>query len=584
MRLARQLFVLTRQGVLLPGRPDRLVRQVASLLTWGAGIAGEIRQAAARSPDAVAVVDELRGEITYAALLASSERAAGVLLDHGVSAGDRVGVLCRNHLALVEMLGGASTAGIDVVLLNTGLVARQVSEVVERESISFVAHDDEFASLVADLSVPRLTESRFRALLDERAAPNRPVPPRRAGRVVVLTSGTTGPPKGARRPHPRSLSGLASVLDRIPLRPRETVLLSAPIFHTWGFGSLQLALAMRDTIVLQRRFDPVAARDALVEHGCQVMFAVPVMLQRMLALDTPGHDQGAPPPEPAQRHTGPSSRRKGAPTVARGRQFLSARGKATVGGPARALRIVAVSGSSLPGGLATSFMKVYGPVLYNLYGSTEVSWAAIADPRDLMAAPACSGRPPHGTRVVIVAKDGNEAPPGHVGRVFVGNEMLFGGYTDGDTRERWHGLVDTGDLGHIEDGRLYLDGREDDLVVSGGENVHAGEVEDVIAGMSQVHEAAVFGVEDDEFGQRLVAYVVPERGAQLQAADVMRYVSSRVARHARPREVVVVERLPRNETGKVLLRELREGHPRPPAQGRSDSPTLQSSAQDPPWA
>ncbi|HET8987339.1 MAG TPA: AMP-binding protein, partial [Humibacillus sp.] len=503
MRLARQLLVLTRQGVLTPGRPDRVVRQVASLLTWGAGIAGEIRQAAARSPGAVAVVDERRGEITYAALLASSDRAAGVLLDQGLSAGDRVGVLCRNHLALVELLGGASTAGIDVVLLNTGLVARQVSEVVERESISLVAHDDEFASLVADLSVPRLTESRFRALLDESVPAGPPVPPRRAGRVVVLTSGTTGRPKGARRPHPRSLSGLASVLDRIPLRPRETVLLSAPIFHTWGFGGLQLALAMRDTIVLQRRFAPVPARDALAEHRCQVMFAVPVMLQRMLALDAP---------------------------------------------PETSLRIVAVSGSSLPGGLATRFMTAYGPVLYNVYGSTEVSWAAIADPRDLMAAPACSGRPPHGTSVVIVALDGTEAPSGQVGRVFVGNEMLFRGYTDGGTGERWRGLVATGDLGHIEGGRLCLDGREDDLVVSGGENVHPGEVEDVIAGMPQVREVAVFGVEDEEFGQRLVAYVVPEPGVQILASDVVRYVSSRVARHSRPREVVVVEGLPRNET------------------------------------
>ena len=514
MRLARQLFVLSRQGVLRPGRPDRVVRQVASLLTWGAGIAGEIRQAAARSPDAVAVVDERRGEITYAALLASSERAVGVLLDHGVSAGDSVGVLCRNHLALVELLGGASTAGIDVVLLNTGLVARQVAEVVEREQISFVVHDDEFTVLVADLSVPSLTESGFTALLHE-SAPRRPIPPRRAGRVVVLTSGTTGPPKGARRPHPRSLSGLASVLDRIPLRPRETVLLSAPIFHTWGFGGLQLALAMRDTIVLQRRFDPGDARSALVEHHCQVLFAVPVMLQRMLALDT---------------------------------------------APETALRIVAVSGSSLPGGLATRFMTAYGPVLYNVYGSTEVSWAAIADPRDLMAAPACSGRPPHGTRVVIVSQDGTEAPAGQVGRVFVGNEMLFSGYTDGGTRERWHGLVDTGDLGHVEDGRLWLDGREDDLVVSGGENVHVGEVEDVISGMNQVREATVFGVEDEEFGQRLVAYVVPEPGVRLVAADVVRYVSSRVARHSRPREVVVVERLPRNETGKVMVRELRQAH------------------------
>ena len=525
MRLTRQLLILTRRGVLTPGRPDRAMRQVASILAWGSGIAGEIRQAAARSPDAIAVVDEERGEMTYAALLASSERAAHVLLTLGLTPGDRVGLLCRNHLGLVELLGGASTAGIDVVLLNTGLAAGQVSDVVGREGISVVVHDEEFHGLTRDLSVPGLGEQdflgRLEAVLEPDAATGRLHPPPRVGRVVVLTSGTTGPPKGARRPHPRSLAGLASVLERIPMRPRETVLLSAPVFHTWGFGALQLALAMRDTVVLQRRFDPAVALAALAEHRCQVLFAVPVMLQRLL-----GH--------------------------------VSDVGRDAPGDAAPSLRIAAVSGSTLPPGLAPRFMAAFGPVLYNLYGSTEVSWAAIADPDDLLAAPSCSGRPPHGTRIAIVGDDGSEVPGGQVGRVFVGNEMLFSGYTDGEGRERWRGLVDTGDLGHLENGRLHLDGREDDLVVSGGENVYPAELELGIGGLPGVLDVAVFGLADDEFGQRLVACVVPHPGVSLSPDLVVEQVRPLVSRQALPREVRIVDELPRNATGKVLVDELRK--------------------------
>jgi len=530
MRLTRQLLVLTRRGVLTPGRPDRVLAQLVSLLAWGAGIAGEVRQAAARSPDAIAVIDERRGAVSYAALLASSERAARALLAHGVSVGERIGVLARNHLGLVELLAGASAAGIDVVLLNTGLAASQVAEVAEREGVRLVVHDEEFSGLVEGVTVPCLGEEAF--LNDMLAVPASQevgpglAPPPSAGRVVVLTSGTTGPPKGARRPHPRSLTGLASLLDRIPLHPRETVLLSAPIFHTWGFGALQLSLALRDTIVLQRRFDPEEALSALAEHRCQGLFAVPVMLQRLL------------------RHR-PEDGSVDLP----------------------ALRVVAVSGSSLPAGLAGRFMATFGPVLYNVYGSTEVSWAAIADPDDLRAAPTCSGRPPQGTRIAIVGDDDREVAAGRVGRVFVGNVMLFSGYTHGHEGERWHGLVDTGDLGHLEGGRLHLDGRGDDMIVSGGENVHPAELEIAIGGLPEVHDVSVFGVPDEEFGERLVACIVLRHGTHLVPDEVTERVRPLVSRQALPREVHLLDELPRNATGKVLVNELRAtlsrepGHP-----------------------
>jgi acyl-CoA synthetase (AMP-forming)/AMP-acid ligase II len=164
--------------------------------------------------------------------------------------------------------------------------------------------------------------------------------------------------------------------------------------------------------------------------------------------------------------------------------------------------------------------------------------------------------------VAILDADGAVVPDGQTGMIFVGNDMVFDGYTSGPQKEVRHGLVATGDLGHVEGGLLFVDGREDDLVISGGENVHAAEVEGVLTAMPGVLEAAAFGVEDPEFGQRLVAYVVPEPDVELRPGQVLAHVASRVARHARPREVVIVDELPRNETGKVLVRELRDLHTR----------------------
>jgi acyl-CoA synthetase (AMP-forming)/AMP-acid ligase II len=220
------------------------------------------------------------------------------------------------------------------------------------------------------------------------------------------------------------------------------------------------------------------------------------------------------------------------------------------------LRVVAVSGSALPGGLATRFMDGYGDVLYNLYGSTEASWVSIATPNDLRRAPGTAGRPPHGTKVAILDEEGKPLPEGKVGRIFVSNDMLFEGYTSGATAQTHEGLLSTGDLGHVDDGLLFVDGREDDMIISGGENVFPSEVEDLLAGLPQVREVAVVGVSDTEFGQRLAAYLALHPGERLDADAVREYVHHFLARFSVPRDVYFVHALPRNATGKVVTREL----------------------------
>ena len=272
-------------------------------------------------------------------------------------------------------------------------------------------------------------------------------------------------------------------------------------------------------MVLRRSFDPEQTLKAVQDHRAQVLGVVPVMVQRILQL----------------------------PEETLAKYDLSS------------LRITSISGSALPGELATDWMDRFGDNVYNLYGSTEVSWATVATPEDLRAAPGTAGRPPRGTVVRLFDEAGSEVPRGEVGRIFVGNEMAFEGYTGGGGKEVIDGLFSSGDVGHLDpDGRLFIDGRDDEMIVSGGENVFPREVEDLLADHEAVVEVAVIGVEDEEFGQRLKAFVVLEDGGAVAEDELKAHVKANLAAYKAPREIEFLDELPRNATGKVLKRELHE--------------------------
>ena len=221
------------------------------------------------------------------------------------------------------------------------------------------------------------------------------------------------------------------------------------------------------------------------------------------------------------------------------------------------VKAVPVSGSALPGDLSKRWMDHFGENLYNLYGSTEVAWATIATPKDLREAPGTSGLPPRGTIVKIYDDEGNETKQGETGRIFVGNDLQFEGYTGGGNKDVIDGLMSSGDVGHFDDeGRLFVDGRDDDMIVSGGENVFPQEVEELLEGHDSIKEAAVFGVDDEKFGQRLKAVVVSKK--KMSADEVKKYVKTNLAGYKVPRDVEFVNELPRTSTGKVLKRELKE--------------------------
>lgn len=511
--------VMAKRGMLAPGPPHRQVSQLLSLHKWGFGLAGELRQAAHRSPKQLAVIDEHRGEVTYGELLSRSEKVSELLRSKGFQPGQRLGLLARNHVGAIEVMTGASAIGVDLVLMNTGLSSGQLALVAGQQELTALIHDDEFDAVVGELpdTLTVIRESDWVTELD--AAPAAPslAPPAKGGRTIILTSGTTGTPKGAARKTPGGFGPLISIIERIPLRALDRILISAPIFHTWGYAAMQLSFALRATIVLQRRFDPQSAKDTLEMKECHAMFAIPVMLQRMMEL----------PADP-----GGKNRRKN-------------------------LRVVATSGSAYPHGFTTKFMDEYGEVLHNLYGSTEASWICIATPEDMRKDPDTAGTPPLGTVVKILDAEGKEVPRGETGRIFCGNDLVFDGYTSGATKDFVDGLVSTGDMGHEKDGLFYVDGRDDDMIVSGGENVYPIEVESLLIDHPAVREVSVVGVPDPEFGQRLAAFIAVEPGEALTVDEVKAHVRAHRARHCVPREVRFLEELPRNATGKVLARELR---------------------------
>jgi acyl-CoA synthetase (AMP-forming)/AMP-acid ligase II len=522
-----EVKVLHESGVVGLVRPDVGARVATTFLRWGASPATGIATAAIEYPHETALIDE-RGSLSFERLHRRSNALAHAFAEMGIGYGDGIGVMCRNHRGFIETTLAAAKLGASALYLNTMFAGPQLVEVTRREGPKALVHDEEFTGLLdgVDESIDRVIawsdgepEGPSLDSLIASADDSNLKPPPDKPRFVILTSGTTGTPKGAQRSSPDGLLALAALIDKIPYRARETMVIAAPLFHSWGFFHFVMSLPTASTLVLRRRFDEEETLRAVRDHRAQVLAVVPVMLQRILRL-----------PEETLASYDLSS-----------------------------LRITSVSGSALPGELAIEWMDRFGDTVYNLYGSTEVAYATVAAPEDLRAAPGTAGRPPRGTVIRLCDEAGDEVPRGEVGRIFVGNEMSFEGYTGGGGKESIDGLLSSGDVGHLDaEGRLFIDGRDDEMIVSGGENVFPREVEDLLADHEAVVEVAVIGVEDEEFGQRLKAFVVTATQVDVSEEDLKSHIKANLASYKAPREIEFLSELPRNATGKVLKRELRE--------------------------
>jgi fatty-acyl-CoA synthase len=521
--------VCIRSGLVGPELPHKLAQMLLAFERHGL-LAGAVTIGAIRNGDRVAMRDE-RGDVTYKELDERTNALANAWRDKGLKPGDGVAILVRNHRGFLDAVFAAAKCGAKIILLNTSFAGPQIREVADREGTDLLVYDDEYADVLKGVDPPH---GRWRAWIDEGSptdaddtldsliASNSTKGPPRAGKapkIVILTSGTTGTPKGAPRDEPKSLGIIGGLLSKVPFRARETTELAVPLFHALGFASMALGLALGSTLVVRRRFDPEVTLDSIQDNACTALVVVPVMLQRILDLGADKVEQ----------------------------RDLSS------------LKVIFVSGSAVGPELVKRTLKAFGPVLYNMYGSTEIAYVTIAGPDDLKKEPGSVGKVVRGTVVKILDEDGKEVEQGASGRIFVGNSAQMEGYTGGENKEIIEGLMSSGDVGHFDkDGRLFIDGRDDEMIVSGGENVFPGEVEECLAAHEAVEEVSVIGVDDEKFGQRLKAFVVVRDGKDVSEDDLKGYVKDNLANYKTPREVVFLDELPRNPTGKVLKRELAE--------------------------
>ncbi|OBK66697.1 acyl-CoA ligase FadD12 [Mycobacterium sp. 1165178.9] len=523
---------LSRARMIAPMRPDRYLKMAAAMRREGMGMTVGFASAAQRCPDRPGLIDEL-GTLTWREL---DERinAFGAALQHLPGGQPKVvGIMCRNHRGFVEAVVAVNRIGSDVVLLNTSFAGPALGEVVNREGVDAVVYDEEFTPTVDRALADKPEASRIVAWTDGQHdlpvekmiadhAGQQPYRSGRKGRVILLTSGTTGTPKGANQSGGNAGIGtLKAILDRTPWRAEENIVIVAPMFHAWGFSQLIFAASMACTVITRRKFDPEATLDLIDRHQATGLAVVPVMFDRIMEL----------PAEVRRRYSG------------------------------RSLRFAAASGSRMRPDVVIAFMDAFGDVIYNNYNATEAGMIATATPEDLRAAPDTAGRPAGGTEIRILDPEFNELPTGEVGSIYVRNNTQFDGYTSGSTKDFHAGFMSSGDVGYLDEaGRLFVVGRDDEMIVSGGENVYPIEVEKTLAAHPDVAEASVIGVDDEQYGQRLAAFVVLEPGATLDAdaapEALKQHVRENLANYKIPREITVLNELPRSSTGKILRADL----------------------------
>jgi len=525
---------LVDAGIIRPVRPDKLLRIGMALYRFGPTPAAGYSSAAIRNPHDVAIVDEL-GTVTFEEVHLRTNALAHALSDAGIGEGDGVAIMCRNHRGFVDVTVACSKLGAHALYLNTAFAGPQIEDVVQREGPRAIVFDEEFRGLIGKAGVRRKRfvawhdeESGDDPTLDELIAAGDPddvVPPAEPGRVVILTSGTTGTPKGASRSQPETLDPAAALLSRIPLRSRETTMIAAPLFHSWGFAHFTLGMALTSTLVLKRKFDPEATLSLTAQHQATALAVVPVMLQRIVELG---------------------------PEVI-GRYDLSA------------LRVIALSGSALSPSLTEKAREVFGDVLYNLYGSTEVAWATIATPEDLRAAPGTAGRAPRGTIVRLFDDEGNRLGPNEEGTVYMSMQTGDFEYHKDQEKTRSNRIgkfFTVGDIGYLDDdGYLFLRDRKADMIISGGANIYPAEIEGVLLTHPLVADAAVFGIPHADWGEEVKAAVEPAPGAEAGeelAHQILDHCAGRLARFKIPKSVDFVAEMPRDPNGKLYKRKLRD--------------------------
>lgn len=489
-----------------------LCRLLEALLTTGANPMALLRFAAKLHPGRIAIHDE-RERLSYPELWHQAETLAAALqVEHGIRQRQKVAIACRNHAAAVKALFACARLGADIVLINPDTSPNQLRMLDQSQRFDFFIYDDSLDTAFAEpewrgksLPAYHATEPSINRLATQSRPATHRLRKTKAGRIVVMTGGTTGQPKAASRT-PSVLDFLppfVALLTQIHLDQYRTVYIATPIYHGFGVAALFLGVLLGVEMYLLRRFDAGSACDLIAQHQIEAVTVVPLMLQRMLNRNA---------------------------------------------GALQSLRCIISGGALLSPALARQSLAQLGPTLFNLYGTSEGGFAIMATPELLARKPDSIGKPVPGVRAHLIDPAEQQESESGVGRL-----CLRSSWTT--SKHEW---IETGDLACRDcDGDLFLRGRVDDMIVSGGENVYPIELENVLAQHPDVAAVGVVGIPDAEFGQRLKAVVALRPETPLDAPALLDWLKPRVARHQMPATVELRDELPYTPLGKLDKNALR---------------------------
>jgi fatty-acyl-CoA synthase len=498
-------------------------------------------------PDRPAVVFQGR-RLTFGELDRRIGLLTQVLEDAGVRSGERVALMMHNSTEFIETSAAATRLGGTVVPVGYRLKAAEVGYILANSGARALVFDAELADVVegalrhrdpalsppavlpgALLAVrrdgdrlPAFARDYEAALLGTRG---RAVGlPRGNAGVMVYTSGTTGRPKGAlRNMGTTGFEPIVSLMLQIGMNKDDRHLSVCPLYHALAGFFCSFNLIMGATVVIVPKFEAEEALRLMHEEQITTCAIVPTMIRRLVEL----------PPEVLARYR---------PT---------------------ALRALVSSAAPLPAELARATLDRLGPVLWNTYGASEFGLCTLASPDDLAQHPGTIGRLLPGNQIRFFDDDGGEVPEGEVGELFVGNTTTideYHGNAEATQKARRQGLFSVGDMGRRSaSGHYFLVDRKSDMVISGGVNIYPAEIEQTLHEHPGIAETAVIGIPDADWGEALAAFVVPARAdAPPAAEELVAFCKERLAGYKVPRQVHYVTELPRNPSGKVLKRELRD--------------------------
>jgi len=482
-------------------------------------------------------------------VLLRGRRAATGFDRLGVREGDTVALLLRNDFAFFEVQQAAAAVGAYSVPINWHGKAEEATYILnDARPKVLVAHADLLAPLrqhiptgIRILVVPTPPEVQQRyGIAEEKAAPAAgdtewqpwcdgfapwEDAPKRNRATMIYTSGTTGHPKGVKRDPatPEQAQAYVELLQRVyGLTPGVRSLVTGPLYHASPNAYGRQALMASEVLVLQSKFDPEDTLAAIEKHRISNAVMVPTMFVRILRL----------------------------PREVRERYDISS------------LRWVTHTGAPCPKEVKQELMEWWGPIIYETYGGSEVGTATVATPQDWLAHPGSVGVPTPGTKLAFYGEDGKQLPEGEVGEIYM-RVPAYADFTYLNHEEKRKGverdgLISCGDVGYLKDGRLYLCDRRSDMVISGGTNIYPAEIEMVLLQCPGVQDCAVFGIPDDDFGESLAAAVEAIPGAQVTARQIQDYLENHLAKYKVPRRIDFHASLPREDSGKIFKRRLRD--------------------------